>query len=142
MHNRNSIALVICLMVSLLVGAFTADAASIKERMLARIPAINALKDKGLIGENNQGYLEYRSGQQPDKETVTAENTDRRAVYAQIARKEGVDVHLVEKRRANQIAGIGHLARDGPRRVWSFIAGFGRGCSGYLLPSILGQIFA
>lgn len=79
MHNRNSIALVICLMVSLLVGAFTAHGASIKERMLARIPAITVLKDKELIGENNQGYLEYRSGEKPDQETVMAENADRRA---------------------------------------------------------------
>ncbi len=107
MHNRNSITLVVCLLVSLLLGGFTAQAASVKERMLARIPAINALKDQGLIGENNQGYLEYRSGQQPEKETVTSENADRRTVYAEIARKEGVGIDLVEKRRALQIAQIG-----------------------------------
>lgn len=107
MLNRNRLTLAVCLLVSLLFGGFTAQAASIKDRMLARIPAINALKDQGLIGENNKGYLEYRGGQQPDKETVTAENADRRTAYTEIARKEGVGIDLVEKRRALQIAEIG-----------------------------------
>ena len=34
-----------------------AHSASIKERMAARIPAINALKAQGVIGENNKGFL-------------------------------------------------------------------------------------
>jgi len=83
------------------------EAASIKDRMAARIPAINSLKDQGVIGENNKGFLEYRTGAKPQQQLVNDENKDRAAVYEAIARQEGVSAVLVGQRRAKMIAEIG-----------------------------------
>ncbi len=88
-----------------------AQSASVKERMAARVPEINALKDKGIIGENNKGYLEYRTGQRPKEQLVVAENTDREAVYQAIAKSQNASVELVGKRRANMIAESGVTGR-------------------------------
>jgi len=81
-----------------------AHSASIKDRMAARIPAINALKDQGIIGENNKGYLEYRSGNHPQQELVQAENADRATVYGAIGKSQGAPAALVGARRAKMIA--------------------------------------
>ncbi|HHK60474.1 MAG TPA: DUF1318 domain-containing protein [Desulfobacterales bacterium] len=92
----------------LLTAATACQAAAsineIKARMLARLPTINALKAKGVVGENNRGLLEYRSSDRPQAEVVEAENADRLAVYRAIAQKQGVDPSLVGARRARQIA--------------------------------------
>lgn len=108
MINRNSIKFFSCLItILMLMGAITCSAESIKDRMVARIPAINSLKDQGLIGENNNGFLEYRTSQKVQQDVVQGENEDRQAVYAAIAKKQGADPVLVGKRRAKQIADIG-----------------------------------
>jgi uncharacterized protein YdbL (DUF1318 family) len=78
--------------------------ASIKEQMAARIPAINALKDQGVVGENNKGFLEYRSGGNQQQELIKAENTDRAAVYKAIGINQGASPVLVGERRAKMIA--------------------------------------
>lgn len=77
--------------------------ASIKEQMAARIPAINALKDQGSIGENNKGFLEYRTGDTPQQALVQAENADRSAVYTAIGKSQGAPPALVGERRAKMI---------------------------------------
>lgn len=108
MHTRKPVVPFLLLVFSLLIlNAHTAGAADIKARMLGRLPAINALKDQGIIGEDSQGYLQFRGGNQPQKELLTAENQDRRAVYETIAKSEGVQVGLVGQRRAQQIKEIG-----------------------------------
>lgn len=81
--------------------------AELKQQMLARVPQINALKNQGVIGENNRGLLEYRGASQPNKGLVAAENKDRKAVYSAIARQQGIDAGLVGQRRARQLADIG-----------------------------------
>jgi uncharacterized protein YdbL (DUF1318 family) len=78
--------------------------ASIKEQMAARIPAINALKDQGVIGENNKGFLENLAGGGTQQALVQAENTDRAAVYAAIGKNQGASPVLVGERRAKMIA--------------------------------------
>ena len=82
----------------------------IKDRMKSRIPAINGLKSKGVIGENNKGYLQYLGKQQPEKGVVNGENQDRKKVYSMIAKKQGVSAELVGQRRAKKIA---QLAKSG-----------------------------
>ena len=63
MINLNRIRLVGCLIIAMIfLGAVNTAAESIKDRMVARLPAINTLKDKGLIGENKDGFLEFRTG--------------------------------------------------------------------------------
>ena len=108
MINRNSIKIFSCLItVLILLGAVNCSAESIKDRMVARIPAINNLKSQGLIGENNKGFLEYRTSQKVQQDVVQGENQDRQAVYGAIAKKNGADPVLVGQRRAKQIADIG-----------------------------------
>ena len=85
-------------------GNCFAGANDIKARMQQRLPTIVTLKSSGIIGENNNGYLEYIPGA-PQKETgiVAAENNDRGAVYNAIAKQQGTTPGLVGKRRAIQI---------------------------------------
>ena len=80
-----------------------AQAASIKERMAARIPEINSLKDKGIIGENNKGFLEYRSAEKPSQKVIAAENADRATTYKAIGQKRGLSPGMVGELRAKQI---------------------------------------
>ena len=83
--------------------AHSASAALIKEEMAARLPEINALKDQGFIGENNKGYLEYRTDNKPEFALVQDENADRTIVYTAIGKSQGASPALVGERRANMI---------------------------------------
>lgn len=87
--------------------ATVALAGGIKERMAARAPAIVALKDQGVVGENNQGFLEFR-GTKQQADLVAAENKDRATVYAAIAKKTGTTPKLVGQRRAGKLAAKAH----------------------------------
>jgi hypothetical protein len=78
--------------------------ASIKDQMAARIPAINALKDQGSIGENNKGFLDFRTGDTSQQALVQAENADRAIVYSAIGKSQGAPPALVGERRAKMIA--------------------------------------
>ncbi len=84
----------------------TVYSASIKERMVARIPTINSLKDQGVVGENNKGFLEFK-GAKKEAKTIAEENKDRSRVYQAIAKKQGADSTLVGERRASMIASNG-----------------------------------
>ena len=81
-----------------------ASATEIRARMIARLPEIKALKDKGLVGENNKGFLEFVGQQKEKQNVVTAENQDREKVYEAIAKQQGTTVELVGQHRAIQIA--------------------------------------
>lgn len=107
MHKRFTFFPILLILFTLVFSGTTSFAASIKERMASRLPAITALKDQGAVGENNKGLLEYRSGNKVNQATVKAENQDRSKVYAAIAKKEGVPATLVGERRAKRIAEIG-----------------------------------
>jgi len=98
----------------------TVHSAGIKERMADRIPAINALKDQGLVGENNKGFLEYRTGNKPQPQLIADENKDRAMVYGAISQKTGAPVGLVGERRANQIAENGQAGQwfQKPNGTW------------------------
>lgn len=82
----------------------TTYAEDVKARMQARIHAIKELKGKGLVGENNKGYLEFVGSERKGEDVVNAENNDRKEVYAAIAAQQGTSVDIVGKRRAEQIA--------------------------------------
>lgn len=93
----------IFLLIVFAAGAFP-SAKEIQARMLARLPEIKVLKDKGLVGENNQGLLEFVGQQKENQDAVAAENQDRKMVYEAIAKQQGITVELVGKHRAIQIA--------------------------------------
>ena len=88
---------------ALLIAAVPAAAQGMKERMAARLPVIDDLRTRGIVGENNQGYLEFL-GAKEREDLVAAENADRRQVYAAIAKKTGARPEVVGQRRALQIA--------------------------------------
>lgn len=105
MVNRNNISILGCLVLTvLLFTVVNGYSASIKDRMVARQPAINKLKDQGLVGENNKGLLQFRTDKKVKQEIIQNENKDRKTVYGAIARKQGVKPGLVGQRRAKQIA--------------------------------------
>ena len=76
----------------------------IKDRMMARLPVINDLKTKGVVGENNQGFLEFRTRDRAQAAVIDAENQDRRAVYEAIAARQNTTPEFVGQARAAQIA--------------------------------------
>ncbi|MBM9532179.1 YdbL family protein [Desulfoprunum benzoelyticum] len=95
------------ILMTLFLAVFCAQgvfADGIKDRMLARLPVINELKAQGLIGENNQGYLEFRGGKKPNADVINAENADRQAVYKAIAARQKTTPAFVGQTRAAQIA--------------------------------------
>lgn len=104
MLKRLSISPLLILVCIFLTVPAAVQAASVKERMASRLPAINSLKDSGAVGENNKGFLEFRSGNKPQQNVVSAENGDRRKVYAAIGKKQGASPALVGQRRAQMIA--------------------------------------
>ncbi|MCK9296088.1 MAG: YdbL family protein [Desulfobulbaceae bacterium] len=102
---RNRSVILLLLLLSFLLAATCQAGDDIKDRMKARLPALAALKSQGVIGEDRQGYLEFRKADQSQETLIKEENADRRQVYTAIAQQQGVDVVLVGSRRALQIAG-------------------------------------
>ena len=92
------------ILIAIIICGSIAWAQDLKDRMLDRLPQIIELKGKGLIGENNLGFLEIRGNGQAHKVLVDAENQDRRQVYSAIAKKNNISMELVGQRRAIQIA--------------------------------------
>ena len=84
--------------VLLLAGTAAADA--LQDRMKDRLPAIVALKTKGVIGETHQGYLEFVGQSREGAAIVAAENADRKALYTRVAQKTGASVDQVGQRAA------------------------------------------
>jgi uncharacterized protein YdbL (DUF1318 family) len=103
------------LITSLLAGTVATRAAedlgAVRSRMEKRIGSINALKDRGAVGENNRGLLEGRGALGgADQQVVNDENSDRRKVYAALAAQTGASADEVGRKRAAQLA---DLARPG-----------------------------
>ena len=104
MKQRTLTTISTLLLIGFFVVGLTAYADDIKTRMKKRLPAIKALKAKGIVGENNKGYLQFVGGKKANTDVVAAENKDRKTVYAAIAKQQGTTPELVGKRRALQIA--------------------------------------
>ncbi|MBW1840669.1 MAG: YdbL family protein [Deltaproteobacteria bacterium] len=108
MRTKFIVTMISLLLTLIFIAGVTAFAGSaeIKAGMQARLPAIDALKAEGIVGENNSGYLEFVGGNRKNADVVNAENSDRKAVYTAIAKQQGTTADLVGKRRALQIRGI------------------------------------
>ncbi len=106
--HRKSLAIYPLLLTIFVLALTTASfAAPIQDRMKARIPAITDLKNREIIGENNQGYLSFLNKGKEKEDLVKAENQDRSLVYQEIGKKNNVDAKLVGQRRAAQLAESG-----------------------------------
>jgi uncharacterized protein YdbL (DUF1318 family) len=105
--------------VFLLAVAVQAESAELKERFLQRKPLLEQMKSLEWIGENNLGFLAFRSstGQSEENiQVIQAENEDRKTVYMEIALKLNTSAEEVGKRRAVQIAAlaaVGQWLQDG-----------------------------
>jgi uncharacterized protein YdbL (DUF1318 family) len=104
----------------LLLAVFVqAESAELKERFLQRKPLLEQMKSQLLVGEDNLGFVAFRSAAGKSEESiriVQAENEDRKTVYAEIAAKVNTSSEEVGKRRAVQIAAAaaaGHWLQDG-----------------------------
>ena len=99
---------------SILLISLFVNAASIKEKMINRKPTLDALKNKGILGENNKGFLVFRipAKTKKQKNIVNNENQDRDLIYIRIAKKNNVSPKDVGKLRARNIA------RSSPKGHW------------------------
>ena len=88
----------------ILLSANAAFSQGIKERMKERLPVILELKNKGIVGENSMGYLEFTGSTREKEDVVEAENSDRQKVYENIAGELNTTAEKVGKGRARQIA--------------------------------------
>ena len=98
--HKRCILILTCLVFALTAPAWARSLADITQAMKQRAPIIGELKAKGIVGENNAGYLAFVSGAREEESLVAAENTDRKAVYAYLAKKENTSLSNVEKRQA------------------------------------------
>lgn len=102
--------LILSLAVVALLG-FAAPAAmaqqspDLKQQMVQRLPALDELRRRQVVGEANTGFLEVRGTATPEEQQlVEAENRDRAAVYEMIARKAETTKDAVGRARAKTIA--------------------------------------
>ena len=105
MKPKKVIAILSVFILGIMVTDVYSASDSIKQRMISRLPVIKALKDQGIVGENNTGFLEFVGNRKEKADVVAAENKDRKLVYEAIAKNQGTTTEVVGKHRAVQIAG-------------------------------------
>lgn len=81
--------------------------AALAERFAARLPRIDALRARHLVGETNRGFLEHRGDSlNPDLGAMHEENTDRLALYEAVAALCHARVDDVGRLRAARLAAM------------------------------------
>ena len=80
------------------------DLGAVKTRMTQRLSKLDELKAKGLLGENNHGFVELRGHDTAAGDVMAGENRDRGEVYAALAKQTGGTAEQVGKARAKQLA--------------------------------------
>ncbi len=118
-NYKRYIVVLFCFVLIPILATAGESSEEIEERMKSRLSAIERLKNKGIVGEANSGYLKYLSTSQKKIKVVEAENADRKKIYTFIAKKVGATVDLVGKRRAKKITEIadpGHWLQDSSGR--------------------------
>ena len=114
MPPRNRFSLVAVLAALVLVNLLGAqEAPALKARMEARLPAIDALKTRGIAGENTRGFLDVRgTASLSEQKIISDENGDRREVYGLVGAQTGWEIDAVGRRRAQ------YLATQTKRGIW------------------------
>ena len=105
MKLKKIIAIIAVFILGIMITDVYSASGSIKQRMISRLPVIKALKNQGIVGENNTGFLEFVGNRKEKADVVAAENKDRKLVYEAIAKQQGTTAEVVGKHRAIQIAG-------------------------------------
>jgi uncharacterized protein YdbL (DUF1318 family) len=104
MKQRTFMTILTFVLIGIFLVGISASADDIKARMKKRLPVLKELKAKGIVGEDNKGYLQFVGEQKTNADVVAAENKDRKTVYEAIAKQQGTTAELVGKRRALQLA--------------------------------------
>ncbi|MFT3829666.1 MAG: DUF1318 domain-containing protein [Opitutaceae bacterium] len=105
MNTRTLLSLVVVALLAVAAPVASAQPAEIKQQMAQRLPAIDDLRRRLVVGENNAGFLEVRGKAAPEEtQLIEAENRDRAAVYEAIAKRSETTAETVGKARAKQIA--------------------------------------
>ncbi len=83
-----------------------ADAKTLKKNMKERLTKIADLKKRGIVGEDNKGYLApvEQTLNEADAALVKAENADRKTIYTAIGKQQGASAEDVGKRRAIRLS--------------------------------------
>jgi len=82
-----------------------------RNRILERLPQTENLWNRGLTGENNEGYVTVRSSLRSDQVSlIQSENRDRLILYTYVGEKTGTSHLRVGRERAIEIA---KKAKDG-----------------------------
>ena len=106
LHSYYYILFVLVLVISFASSSWAQDMGALKAQMLKRKPTIDAMKNQGVIGEGNDGYLHVRKAADNAQQVVQAENADRRAVNQVIAKKEGTTVDVVSRKLAAKLQAL------------------------------------
>ncbi len=104
MRQRTFMMILTFMLIGFFVAGVTVFADDIKTRMKKRLPVLKELKAKGIVGDDNKGFVQFVGAKKEKADIIAAENKDRRTVYAAIAKQQGTTAELVGKRRALQIA--------------------------------------
>jgi hypothetical protein len=68
-----------------------------------QLAIVKGLKQKGLVGEDNRGFLAYVTEKKVAVEVVEAVNAERLKTYQKIAAEQKVSVEQVGRNRATQL---------------------------------------
>jgi len=101
--KRTPVFILFFCMLTLILSGTSSFSQDLKERMKNRLPLIVELKKKGIVGENNLGFLQFVGETKEQENVVKEENNDRVKVYEAIAKQQGATADIVGKRRAIQI---------------------------------------
>ncbi len=79
--------------------------ADFSDSMKARLSELVAAKDAGTIGEGVDGYVHLRdAGNSSAQKLVTAENADRKQLFASLSQKTGGSVEAVAEKFSKALA--------------------------------------
>ncbi|MCG8641424.1 MAG: YdbL family protein [Desulfobacterales bacterium] len=93
-----------CLVFSVVSIASARTLDDIRQSMAQRAPIINSLKAKGIVGEDNRGYLAFLGSERIEQAVVDAENKDRNTVYRYFAQQQNTSLDVAEKNQAERKA--------------------------------------
>ena len=86
------------------VALHAQDLGAVKARMAQRLSKLDDFKARGLLGENNRGFVDLRGSDNAAGGVMAEENRDRGEVYAALAKQTGSSAEQVGRARAKQIA--------------------------------------
>lgn len=81
------------------IKRMTPEVSNALDNRRGRFEAIKEFKKKGIIGENNRGYVELKGSDSEARNLVENENRDRKVIYRTIAEQNGLQdaLETIEK---------------------------------------------